>query len=142
MRSSILQWLNDNGDLVGRLGGLSLLTFIVSLVLIPVFVAGLPADYFTHPRRLHDYAGDRHPFLHHLGIVLKNLLGVMLVGAGMAMLVLPGQGILTMLIGIVLLNFPGKRRLERRIASQPQVRRGIDWVRARANQPPLLFDHN
>ncbi len=133
----MLQWFNNNGDLVRRLGGFSLLTFFGTVVLIPVFVSRLPADYFTHPRRLHDYTRDRHPAFHHLGIALKNVLGVMLVGAGMVMLVLPGQGILTILIGVMLTDFPGKYALEKRLVSRPTVMRTLNWMRAKANRPPF-----
>ncbi len=79
---------------------------------------------------------DRH--LHHLGIVLKNLLGVALVGAGIVMLVLPGQGILTILIGVMLMDFPGKYALEKRLVSRPTVMRSLNWMRAKANRPPFL----
>jgi len=53
------------------------------------------------------------------------------------MLLLPGQGFITILIGIMLLNFPGKLSLELRIVQQPPVFRAINWMRARANQPSL-----
>jgi hypothetical protein len=53
------------------------------------------------------------------------------------MLLLPGQGILTILIGLMLLDFPGKRRLERRLVQQPSVWRAINWMRAKAHQPAL-----
>jgi hypothetical protein len=72
-----------------------------------------------------------------LGVLLKNLLGVALVLAGVAMLVLPGQGVLTILLGLMFMNFPGKRRLEQRIVQQPTVFQAMNWMRARAHQPPL-----
>ena len=59
--------------------------------------------------------------------------------AGIAMLALPGQGILTILVGITLLNFPGKRRLELRIVRQRRVLRAINWMRAKAKRPPLVL---
>ena len=58
---------------------------------------------------------------------------------GLAMLVLPGQGVITILVGITLLNFPGKRRLELRIVRQRPVLLAINWIRARANRPPLVL---
>jgi len=58
---------------------------------------------------------------------------------GIAMLVLPGQGILTMLIGISLLDFPGKRTLEKKIVCHPSVHRAIDKIRQRAGQSPLVL---
>jgi len=99
-------------------------------------VARLPADYFRR---------DHHATRHHkqsaalrlLGLLGKNLLGIVLVCTGVAMLVLPGQGILTILIGLMLINFPGKRALEQRLVQQPTVLRAMNWMRAKAHQPAL-----
>ncbi len=50
------------------------------------------------------------------------------------MLVTPGQGLLTLLIGLLLLNFPGKYRLERWLVRRPGVLRTLNWVRRRRGQ--------
>ena len=70
-------------------------------------------------------------------LVFKNTLGAVLVLGGLAMLVLPGQGVLSILIGTSLLSLPGKRRLERWIVRSRAVMRGLNWIRRRAGQPPL-----
>ena len=70
---------------------------------------------------------------------IKNLLGAALVLIGIAMLVLPGQGALTILAGVFLLEFPGKRRLELRIVRQRPVHLTINWIRARVGRPPLVL---
>ena len=70
----------------------------------------------------------------------KNALGFILVVAGIIMLVLPGQGVFTILIGIMLLNFPGKYRLERWIVARRPVLRSINWLRRRAGRAPLVPD--
>jgi hypothetical protein len=75
--------------------------------------------------------------LHLLGLLGKNLLGIVLVCTGVAMLVFPGQGILTILIGLMLINFPGKRALEQRLVRRPAVLRTMNWMRAKAHQPAL-----
>jgi hypothetical protein len=67
----------------------------------------------------------------------KNLLALTLIAGGIAMLLLPGQGLLTILIGVMLLDFPGKYPLERRIVQQPKVLQTINWLRAKGNRPPL-----
>ena len=83
---------------------------------------------------------DHHPVLRIVGLVLKNLLGVLLLFAGFLMLFLPGQGILTMLIGVSLTDFPGKRTLERKLVGQPAVLRTINKLREKFNRPPLTVD--
>ena len=50
---------------------------------------------------------------------------------------LPGQGLLTLLIGLMLTDFPGKYRLEKRLIAQPGVLKAVNWLRARAGHPPL-----
>ncbi len=73
-------------------------------------------------------------------LIGKNALGYIFVVAGFIMLVLPGQGIFTILIGIMLLNFPGKYRLEQWIVARRPVLRSINWLRRRAGRAPLVLD--
>jgi hypothetical protein len=73
-------------------------------------------------------------------VVAKNLLGYILIVAGILMLVLPGQGTWTIVVGIMLLNFPGKYKLERWIVSRGPVLRSINWVRRRAGRDPLVLE--
>ena len=120
------------------LGVLSVLTFIGSLVLMPILVARLPVDYFQYSRRRHSYAKDRHPMVHLAAVALKNTLGFVLLLAGIVMLVLPGQGILTILIAIALMDFPGKYRLEKAIVRREPVFKALNWIRHKAGAPTLL----
>jgi hypothetical protein len=113
----------------------SVLTFIGTLVVLPVLVARMPADYFMRDRQSH--AAHQHMALRVIGLVIKNVVGLVFILAGVAMLVLPGQGILTILIGLSLMNFPGKQALEKRFVQQPAVLQAINWIRHKAGQPPL-----
>jgi len=114
----------------------SVVGFVGSLIAIPFILVRLPPHYFDerHPR---PWMEDHHPVLRLVGHVIKNTVGVVLLMAGFAMLFLPGQGIVTMLIGISLLDFPGKRRLEAKLIGQPSVLRAINALRERYGQPPL-----
>jgi UPF0716 family protein affecting phage T7 exclusion len=69
--------------------------------------------------------------------VAKNLLGLVLFVAGSVMLLLPGQGILTMLAGLTLIEFPGKRSLELSLVRRERVRKTLDWVRRKFGGEPL-----
>ena len=71
---------------------------------------------------------------------VKIVLGMMLLLAGIAMLVLPGQGIITILVGLSLIPFPGKRRLELFLLSRKTVRSSLNWIRIKANKDPFIFD--
>ncbi len=118
--------------------GLSLLMFVGSLIAIPFLVARIPSDYFTSPRTRQEWRGDQ-PWLRYGFKIVKNIAGAVFVLAGIAMLVLPGQGLVTIAIGVFCLDFPGKRRLELRIIRIRMVRSGFDWMRRRAGQPPLVI---
>lgn len=72
--------------------------------------------------------------------VLKIFVGLCLLLCGIAMLVLPGQGLLTMLIGLSLLPFPGKNKLEQKLLALKSVRTSLNWIRAKANKDAFIFD--
>jgi hypothetical protein len=109
-----------------------LLSFLGGLAMI----LALPADYFVRPREPLDR--QRHGYRIVLR-VLRNLLGGLIVLAGMVMAVplVPGPGALFMLIGIGLVDFPGKRALQLRLLRQRHVLHSVNRVRARFGRPPI-----
>jgi len=111
--------------------------FLVSLFVIPILVVKIPSDYFMRRKRKAVIKRRQNPNPYRTASIFKNVLGALFILAGIAMLVLPGQGLLTILIGLMLTNFPGKFALERWIIRQPTVNRSINWLRAKANRPPL-----
>ena len=135
--TELWHWINENGVVLGWLGIMSIIMFIGSLIIIPVLIARIPADYFEDRERHPSRSRRLHPIAYLIFIVVKNALGGLLIIAGIAMLVLPGQGILTILIGLSLTNFPGKYTLERKLVAQPKVFNGINWIRERAHKKPL-----
>jgi len=70
----------------------------------------------------------------------KIIVGVSFLLIGLVMLVLPGQGLITILIGISLLPFPGKNKMEKNILSRKSVRSSLNWIRIKANKEPFIFD--
>jgi hypothetical protein len=116
-------------------------TFTISLVIVSFIMVKIPADYF-HKDRPRELWSDKHPVVRYLGIFGKNLLGVVLVVLGIVMSIpgVPGQGILTILLGIMLVDFPGKRELERKIVSRPQVFETINKLRHRFGKPNLVLE--
>lgn len=120
---------------------LSLGTFVLSLLTVPFFATRIPADYFSMPRRK-QASRNWHPALRLTFLILKNFSGILLFLAGITMLFLPGQGVLTMIMGLVLMDFPGKFKLERFLISRPPVLATINWIRTRRGIPPLTpFPH-
>ncbi len=84
---------------------LSIGGFVGSLIAIPWILVRLPQDYFCerHPRT---WLKDHHPVLRFIALALKNFVGWILLLGGIAMLVLPGQGLLTILFGSASIGRP------------------------------------
>ena len=138
MFEQFFDWASGNGELLGWLAVISVVMFVATLLLIPVLVARIPVDYFVGQQRHDTGVRSRHPLLYWLGLVGRNILAVVFVLAGIAMLVLPGQGILSILIGVSMSTFPGKFALERWLVSLPKVLDGINWLREKSGKPALL----
>ena len=135
---SVIAFLGDHQDVMFWVSILSLIFFIGSLIVIPLIVARLPNNYFVEERRL-SHNGDLPGSLGHtLLVFLKNTVGILLIIAGILMLVLPGQGLLTILIGLSLSNFPGKYTLERKLAARPTIFNAMNWIRSKYGVSPLL----
>ncbi len=114
---------------------------VVSFVAVVAIVVSWSPDRFkgeydTRP-------GVRRPLIVRvLALIAKNIAGALLVALGLMMALpgVPGQGLLTALIGISLLSFPGKRRLERRFIRRPFVLRTVNRLRHRFHRPRLELD--
>jgi hypothetical protein len=119
---------------------LSAAMLAASLVVLRVLLVRIPSDYFV--RHVPAFPGKRHPVLEATFVVAKNILGLFLVLFGLLMSLpgVAGQGILTILAGLSLMNFPGKRRLLRMIVGQGFIESVINGIRQRAGRPPLILD--
>jgi hypothetical protein len=120
---------------------LFLVTFTISLAIVSCIMVRIPADYFQKDSARALWS-DKHPAVRFLGVLAKNLLGALLVALGILMSIpgVPGQGILTILLGIMLLDFPGKRSLEHKLVSRPQVLKTINKLRHRFGKPGLVLE--
>lgn len=130
-----------DGKTVAVAAGLFVAGLLLSGAIISFLLVRLPADYFSGTRR-GMVPLDYHPVLRILLLVLKNVLGYVFIAGGLVMSIpgVPGQGFLTIFIGILLVDFPGKYRLERRLVRIPALHRGIDWIRRRFGKPPLVLE--
>ena len=134
-------FLTEHRPLLKWLGLFSTLTFFLSLLIIPWIIRRLPSDFFRHlsDRRRKE---DLHPLMWLLLRSLRNFFGVGFILAGLVMLFLPGQGILTIIIGISLLDFPGKRRAKDAFLRRHAVHTSLNWIRKKEGMPPFSFDHD
>ena len=116
-------------------------TFVGSLALVSFMLVKIPATYF-HSSHDRDFLVDRHRAVRWSGLVMKNVLGVALVILGIIMSLpgVPGQGILTILLGLMLLDLPGKRGWEQKLVKRPKVLQTINHLRGKFGKPPLVLD--
>lgn len=126
-----------NEQLIATLAGISLVTFLGTLLIVPWLLVRIPKDYFIRTQRMAHPMREHHPVLRFTLLLLKNTLGLILLMGGIAMLVMPGQGLLTIVLGLTLINFPGKFRLERWLIRKRNIHRPINWLRKRRGREPI-----
>ena len=109
---------------------------LMGAIAVPWIVVRLPKDAFANPQRLGWL--NQQPTAVRLPLrILKNVLALALMLLGIAMLVLPGQGILAILLGVMLGDFPGKARVQQWIFARPKVMKSLNWLRRKFNRSPL-----
>ena len=99
-----------------------------------VIVLRLPPTYFSEDDARHTARSWRSP--RGLG---RNLLGLALIALGALLSIpgVPGQGLLTILIGLMLVDFPGRRRAEKAVARRRGVLAALNRIRRRFGRAPL-----
>lgn len=121
--------------------GLFLGSLAISFGALAIVMVKIPANYFSsHYQR--DFLPDSSWAVRWGAVILKNIFGVFLILLGIVLSLpgVPGQGILTILLGLIMLDIPGKRPLEARIIKRPAVLSAINNLRARYSKPPLVVD--
>jgi len=116
-------------------------TFLANIALVSFMLIKIPADYFKKNQKTQFWVGPN-PALHAARMIGKNILGVILILIGIILSIpgVPGQGLLTILLGVVLVDFPGKRHLERKLLSRQEIVKTIDRLRKKFDKPPLELD--
>lgn len=113
-------------------------TFVVATGIVSFVVVKLPATYF-HPDHDREILKDKPPAIRWAGIIGKNLAGVILIALGVVLSLpgIPGPGLVTILFGVMLVDFPGRRWLEHKIVSRPGVQKTINNLRKRFGKKPM-----
>ena len=135
----ITSWSSVNSDLLFLLGSLSLFILIISVFMMVIIISFLPEDYFKSENRnlISSVQNSRYPLLKLLILITKNFFGILLLLSGILMLILPGQGILTIITGLVFMDYPRKYAFERKLLKQKGVINSINWIRSRLSKPSL-----
>jgi hypothetical protein len=116
-----------------------LISVVISYGAVLIVAIKIPADYFSESQIQHIDHGQ--PFFKKWGaVIFKNLIGFILIMAGVIMLFVPGPGILAILLGIIMMDIPGKRPFETKLIRRPAILSAINSLRAKYNKPPLILD--
>ena len=134
MIDQLLAYFNDYQSVFIWIGAGSLLLFLFSLALMPWLVGLIPVDYFRTHHEIH-----WHTLLMPRSII-RNIIGLPIFLAGVLMLFLPGQGLLTIMAGLAIRVYPGKFRAERWLVRRQGVLKTLNWMRKRRDMPPLDVD--
>ena len=121
--------------------GLFLFSFGISLLSIAIVMVKIPENYFSS-NYIQEFLPNS-PFLVRWGaVILKNILGLFLILLGIVLSLpgVPGQGVLTILLGLIMIDIPGKRPLEARIIKRPSILSAINNLREKYSKPPLILD--
>ena len=140
--NAFISWFSNHPGVLIGLGISSILIFILSILGISWFIAQIPEDYFLSTKRKPSKWQEQKPILRLAFIFGKNIIGFSLIIGGLLMLVLPGQGFLTIVTGLLLVNYPGKYKLEKKLVAIPSIFRALNWIRVKANKPPLKRNAN
>lgn len=135
--SDALGWVRGNGWELVAGAGLWILMTAITVMAVRYYLIWIPADHFAKGHKPFDMLRNSHPALRWIILIAKNLIGGVLVLVGILMLVTPGPGWFALLLGLAMVNIPGKRALERRIIERPGILSFVNRLRAKANKPPL-----
>jgi hypothetical protein len=110
---------------------------VVGLAMVAAVVVSLPETYFLDPDAAR--SSSSRPGGATARRIVRNACGVVLVLVGLLLSIpgVPGQGLLTILAGVILLDFPGRHRLARALARRRGVLATLNRLRARLGRPPL-----
>ncbi len=115
------------------------ISLVLSIVGCAAMITYIPPDYFNDAKQIRPI---KNPVLRVMVSTLKNLIGFLLivVGALLAVPGVPGQGLLTILTGLIISDFPGRKRLARRIIRMPAVLLAANKIRTNFKRPPLVIN--
>lgn len=135
----VLNWVENHQTLITVITISSIIIFIGTLVFIPWLIIRLPRDYFANPDHDHYNLFGDHPLAVLIVNIARNIIGSGLILVGILLLVLPGQGLLTIILGFLLTRFPGKQKFVYWLVKKNNVHRSINWIRRKANKPDIVL---
>ena len=136
----MFEWLVDNQTLLVWLSFFSGIFFIISLIALPWLVGLIPEDYFFNTTTDPQNTNEDNFFYKLVMKIGKTALGLVLLAGGVLMLFLPGQGLLTIFMGAILIDYPKKKLIERRFIKIAFILKGLNWARIKGGHSSLKLN--
>ncbi len=128
----------QNNQIFLYISGLSTIFFLLSLLGLSWLISIIPHNYFVDKKRV-SLIKMKNPLMWLPIIIIKNSIGLVLILCGILMLILPGQGVLTIITGLIFLDYPGKFRFERSLVRNKLILNSMNWIRRKRNKPDLII---
>ncbi|MBT23379.1 MAG: hypothetical protein CMD62_03840 [Gammaproteobacteria bacterium] len=128
----------QNNQIFLYISGLSTIFFLLSLLGLSWLISIIPHDYFVDKKRV-SLIKMKNPLMWLPIIIIKNSIGLVLILCGILMLILPGQGVLTIITGLIFLDYPGKFRFERSLVRNKLILNSMNWIRRKLDKPDLII---
>ena len=126
-------WISDNNQIIQWAGIVSVFLFFLSLFLLRYVILRLPKDYFItassiskNPQKI-------------VVRVAKNAVGFLLTICGIILLFTPGQGMITILIGLCLIDLAIVNQFKKKIINNSKVQKALNWIRIKKSVKPFNF---
>ena len=128
----------QNNQIFLYVSGLSTIFFLLSLMGLSWLISIIPHNYFVDKKRV-SLIKMKNPLMWLPIIIIKNSIGLVLILCGILMLILPGQGVLTIITGLIFLDYPGKFRFERSLVRNKLILNSMNWIRRKLDKPDLII---
>lgn len=128
----------QNNQIFVYISGFSTILFLLSLLGLSWLISMIPYNYFVDEKRV-SFIKMKNPLMWLLIMILKNAIGLALILCGILMLILPGQGVLTIITGLIFLDYPGKFRFERLLVKNKLILNSMNWIRRKLDKPDLII---
>jgi len=131
-------YILQNNQIFLYISGLSTIFFLLSLLGLSWLISIIPHNYFVDKKRV-SLIKMKNPLMWLPIIIIKNSIGLVLILCGILMLILPGQGVLTIITGLIFLDYPGKFRFERSLVRNKLILNSMNWIRRKLDKPDLII---
>ena len=130
----LLNWIETHRSVLVWAGFFSLITVVITAVSVPFIINLLSEDYFVREKRRSSLKTPSQYVFFTVTMVFKNLIGVLLFFSGFLMLFVPGQGLITIFISLLFIDYPGKWKLQKTVVRNRKIYSVLNWIRRKGGK--------